>query len=264
MGTFKGPFDFNGSVGGFNGYYDRDAKKKIVREKKGKNKNNNSHAPRALDMNREFKAMCIMSKFIRRATLDIDYLKNGRLAGNLNRIAKTIQLLDDDGILGYRTIKVSKFTYPLSGFNFNNAHPFNDVFQVTPELSASEDRREVTLKLTNFKSKSKFNWPERVGHYRIFLLVFALKDLAWDPDREQYDPSFPGQQLVKSFVISEWFPILSTPIDIQLSTAFREDLQLPEDSTVVTVMGFEFASAFDNGMYYVVKDHGTAAIVKCF
>ena len=264
MGTIKGPIDFNGSVGGLNSYYDRDAKKKVLREKKGKNKNHNKHAPRALDQNREFKAMCIWSKFIRRATLDIDSLKNGRLAGYLNRIAKQIQLLDDDGILGYRTIRSSQYTYPLTGFNFNNAHPFNEVFQVVPELSATEDRREVTLKLTNFKSKSKFNWPESVGHYRIFLLIFVLKDLVWDPDREQYDPSYRGQPLVKSFVISEWFPVLATAKDIQLSAAFREDQQLPENSTVVTVMGLEFASAFDNGMYYVVKDHGTAAIVKCF
>ena len=263
MGTFKGPLDFNGSVGGFNGYYDRDAKKKVIREKKGKNKNNNKHAPRALDQNREFKAMCILSKFIRRATLDIDSLKNGRLAGYLNRIAKTIQVLDDDGILGYRTTLVSKYTYPLTGFSFNNAHPFKEVFQVVPELSASEDRREVTLKLTNFKSKGKFKWPEKVGHYRIFLLIFVLKDLVWDPDREQYDPSYQGQRLVKSFVISEWFPVLSTTKDIQLSAAFREDQQLPENSTVVAVMGLEFASAYDNGTYYVVRDHGTAAIVGC-
>ena len=264
MGTFKGPLDFNGSVGGFNGYYDRDAKKKVIREKKGKNKNNNKHAPRALDQNREFKAMCIFSKFIRRATLDIESLKNGRLAGYLNRIAKTIQLLDDDGILGYRTILSSEYTYPLKGFCFNNAHPFKEVFQVAPEISISEDRREVTLKLTNFKSKSKFNWPEKVGHYRIYMLNFALKDVAWDPDRNAYDPTYTSQRLVKSFVISNWFSVESVARDIQLAATFREELQIPENSSIVTVMGLEFASAYDNDLYYVVKDHGTAYIAEVF
>ena len=69
---------------------------------------------------------------------------------------------------------------------------------------------------------------------------------------------------MKSFVYSEWFPVLSTAKDILLSAAFREDQQIPENSTVVTVIGLEFASAFDNGTYYVVKDHGTATILECF
>ena len=57
--------------------------------------------------------------------------------------------------------------------------------------------------------------------------------------------------------------VSTVAIDFQQSVAFKAD-QLPrEKSAVVVVMGLEFANGMDWGTPYVVKGHGTSAVVAC-
>jgi hypothetical protein len=267
MATFKGPFSFNGSVGGFRGYWDSDAQKQVLSSSKGKNKNNNKDSDRALDQNREFKAVTYWSKFIRRATNDLVYLKKGRLVGLLNRVAKQIQLMDHMGEYGYRKIESSRFNYPLKGFSFNKKHLLKDILPVEPEVTITEDRREVTLKLTGFRSFARFKWPEKVAYYRIFLTIFVLPDIEWhalDESHGAYEPAYPIYEMGQVTVVGEWIKISGDPIDYEMSAIFPEN-QLPkEKSVVVAVMGIEFAYAMEYGTPYVVKDNGTAGIIGCF
>ena len=263
MARFVGPFKFSGNVGGFHGHWDEDLQEWILSTQKQKNPNHNKKAKRALENNEEFKAMCIWSKSIRHMTDDVMYLKKGRRVGDLNAIAKKIQLMDPTGIRGMRQIESSKYNFPLIGFSFNKAHPFSSVFTGVPEVSITEDRREVTLKLTNFTSKSKFNWPETVSYYRVFLEIFELPDLDWDAESKAYDPNYFTMPKGKAVTVSEWMSVSPVAIDFQQSAAFKAE-QLPrEKSAVVVVMGFEFANGMDWGTPYVVKGHGTAAIIAC-
>jgi len=263
MATFKGPFNFNGCVGGFRGYWDSDAKKQIIATKKSKDKKQNENSDRVLELNNEFKGVTLWSKTLLHATTDIVYLRKGRLIGFLNRIAKQIQVMDLVGKRGYRKIESSKFNYPLKGFSFNKMYPFKDVFQVVPELSITEDRREVTLKLSDFRSASKFKWPKKVHYYRIFLLIIDLPDVEWFPSWERYYTAYALKDFGTKTVVSDWNAVSGEPIDFQISAAF-DDNQLPkEKSTVVVVMGLEFASAIEHNTPYVLKGHGTAGIVDC-
>ena len=263
MARFIGPFKFSGNVGGFHGHWDEDLQDWVLSSEKQKNPNHNKHAPRALENNEEFKAMCMWSKLIRYQTFDVVNLKKGRRVGELNKIAKKIQLMDQIGLRGIRQIESSKFNFPLIGFSFNKAHPFSSVFTGVPEVSITEDRREVTLKLTNFTSQSKFNWPEKVRYYRVYLEIFELPDLVWDTVSKAYNPQYFTMPKGKAVTVSEWMSVSTEPIDFLQSAAFKED-QLPrEKSAVVVVQGFEFASGMDWGTPYVVKGHGTAAVVAC-
>lgn len=263
MARFIGPFKFSGNVGGFHGHWDEDLQEWILSTQKQKNPNHNKHAPRALENNEEFKAMCIWSKLIRRMTDEVVYLKKGRRVGELNAIAKKIQLMDYNGIHGTRQIESSKFNFPLIGFSFNKAHPFSSVFTGVPEISITEDRREVTLKLTDFISKSKFTWPETILHYRVFLEIFELPDLVWDAESKAYDPYYFIKPKGKAVTVSEWIRVNTEPIDFQQTVAFKADQFPREKSAVVVVMGLEFANGMDWGTPYVVKGHGTAAVVAC-
>ena len=264
MARFVGPFKFSGNVGGYRGYWDKDLQEWIVATKKQKNPIHNKHAPRALENNDEFTGVVMWSKLIRRMTDEVVYLKKGRRVGELNAIGKKIQLMDRTGDRGKRQIESSKYNFPLIGFSFNKEYPFSSVFTGVPELSITEDRREVTLKLNDFISKSKFNWPETVGYFRVFLEIFELPDLAWDEESKAYNPYYFTMPKGKAVTVSDWISVITDPIDFQQSVAFKEGELPREKSAVVVVMGLEFASGMDWGTPYVVKDHGTAAIVACF
>jgi hypothetical protein len=263
MAKFIGPIKFKGSAGGLTGFYDKDTGEFHLASKKPKNKNQNKDSPRALDQNNEFKAVCIWSSLIRLLTEEFVYLKKGRLAGKLNAIAKQIQLMDTGGRYGYRTIESSKFNYPLNGFSFNNAHPFKNVFQVIPDVSITDDRSQVTLKLSDFRSASKFKWPDAVNYYRISLLIIVLPDVVWNKTEGRYTyvnwPAPLGQKLS----VSEWMSVNNVPIDFEISAAFKEGHLPGAKSTVVVLMGLEFATAMQNNSPYVVKGIGTAAVVAC-
>jgi hypothetical protein len=267
MARFKGPFKFEGSLGGFRSYWDSDTGEQIISTTRGKNpKNykNRASASNVLALNEEFKAANIWSKMIRDATMDLAYLKKGRINGDLVAIAKIIQSMSDDEKMGQRKIESSKFNYPLKGFCMNHAHPFSSVCYVDPVMSISENRSEVTLRIPTFISFRKFKWPEKIAYYRVFLNISEIPDVVYAKSKKAYLPVYPTDNLGNKTVVSDWLRVIATPIDFEISAAF-DDHAIPREKTLVMVtLGFEFAYAMDFNTPYVVKDHGTVAIVGCF
>lgn len=267
MARFKGPFQFDGSLGNFRSYWDSDTKQQIVSTKREGDKTafkNRKNAERVKELNQEFIAVNIWTKLIRKGNDDLSYLKKGRLNGKLVSIGKGIQQLINLDERGQRRIESSTFNFPLIGFCMNNAHPFQNVCSANPEISITEDRREVMVRLTDFISGVKLKWPERIMFYRVYLNIFELPDVEWDPDHRRFWPVYPWASLGKKTTVSEWRSISSDPIDIELSASFDAKYVSKEKAAVIVTMGFEFASGIQYGTPYVVKDHGTCAIVGCF
>ena len=263
MARISGPFKINGSFGNLRAYKDSDTGEEILSTKRRKNSKNHKNAM-LVRLNREFKALNIWAKIIRRGTLDLIYLKKGRLNGKLVSIAKRIQLMDPICEGGIRKIISSKFNLPLVGFCMNNAHPFWDVCNVEPEILISEDRSTITFKLTNFISAGKFKWSEGIQYYRIYIVIFELPDVEWSENDKKYLPVYLFDTLGRKTVVSEWIQVGTDPKNIVIPVAFDAN-QLPREKTTVMVsVGFEFANGIQFNTPYVVKDHGTCAILGCF
>lgn len=266
MAIVNGPFQFDGSAGGFRSYWDKDLKRRVLSTKRTWNKKaikDNPELWRVNAMNEEFKGCNLLSKIIRQKTEDLSYLKNGRITGKLVKIAKRIQEINGAIDYGTRKIESSKFNAPLIGFCMNNAHPFKDVFQVVPEISITDDRRLVMLKLNNFTSHLKFKWPERVFYYRVYLTIFELPDIVWDKIGERYISVYPANSLGHKTTVSEWIGVSTDAIDFQIMAAFDETHLPREKTTVIVAMGLEFASDIQHNTPFVVRDHGTMSIVAC-
>lgn len=263
MARFKGPIQFTGSLGNLRSYWDEDTQQQILSLKRGKNPDN--YQDDTVDaLNQEFKAVNIWAKMIRESTLDLVYLKKGRLNGKLVKIAKQIQTFDAQGFLGFRKIESSKLNAPLVGFCLNNAHPFKEVCNIDPEITITGDRNEVTFKLSNFIAFGKFKWAVEVHYYRIYVLIYELPDIEWDVINKAYSPVYPSESLGKKTVVNDWKRVSTLSENIVIPVAF-DDHHLPkEKSTVMVSVGFEFASAMLYNTPYVVKDNGTCAILGCF
>jgi hypothetical protein len=263
MARISGPFKITGSFGNLRVYEDGDTHEQIISEKRRKNSKNH-HNERQVRLNREFKALNIWAKLIRRGTLDLCYLKKGRINGKLVCIAKKIQSMDALGEVGFRKIESSKFNLPLVGFCMNNAHPFGDVCNVEHEITISEDRSCVTFKLMNFSSAGKFKWSEGILYYRIYVVIFELPDIEWNGKDKAYQPIYFYGTLGRKTVVSEWIKVGREPRDIVIPVAFDANHLPREKTTVMAVVGFEFASEIQFDTPYIVKDHGTCAILGCF
>jgi hypothetical protein len=267
MAIIRGPIKFTGSLGGMQGYFDKESGEFIVATKRESNKkayDNCDSIPRVKENNNEFVALNIWTKLIRKGTGELVYLKNGKHNGNLVAIGKRIQLMDQTGLRGLRNIISSKFNYPLIGYNWNREHPFNIACNVEPVVSITDDRRVVTLTMNDFKSFQKFKWTEEVRYYRVYLNIFTLPDVEWDEGHRQYFPVYPSKEMGDETSVSNWMSVSTDYIDFQISASFDENSLPKEKTTVMVSMGFEFASAFQYGSPYIVKGNGTAAIVGCF
>lgn len=267
MAILEGLIKFAGSFGGIRSYWDKDAKKQILSTKKTGNKNiikNNPKLWLIKALNDEWAGCCIWSKIIRQKTEELVYLKNGRQNGKLTGIAKFIQEMNTTDVLGHRRIESSKSKDLLVGYSMNNAHPFKDMFHEKPEVSISEDRRVVTLKLNNFRSFFKFKWAESVQYYRLYLTIFELPDIEWDEFTVKFRSKYPIVSLATVTTVSEWIAARTSPSDIQIAAAFLEGYLPREGTTIVAVMGVELASGKLHDTPMIVKDHGTMVILDCF
>ena len=238
MARISGPFKINGSFGNIRVYEDGDTHEQILSEKRRMNSKNH-HNAKLSRLNREFKALNIWAKLIRWVTLDLIYLKKGRLNGKLVSIAKKIQAMDVIGVEGFRKIESSKFNLPLSGFCMNNAHPFWDVCNIEPEILISEDRGSLTFKLMNFVSVGKFKWSEHIMYYRIYIVISELPDIEWNVMDKAYLPVYSYDTLGRKTVVSEWILVGTAPKNILIPVAFDENHLPREKTTVMVSVGFE-------------------------
>jgi hypothetical protein len=267
MAILKGPIQFDGSIGNLRSYYDSDLKKQVVSTKGGASKQhikNNPKLWRQDAMSDEFGASSAWAKIIRTETWEQDDLKKGRNHGKLTAIGRRLQEMNAKDKYGFRGIESSKFNFPLIGYSMNNKHPFKDVFCVNPDISITEDRREVTLELNNFRSHLKFKWPERVFYYRVYLTIFELPDFEWDEIGKIYRLVYPKISLANKTTVSDWINVSTDTIDFQIKAAFDEGHLPRERTTVVVSMGLEFASGMQHNTAFVVRDHGTTMIVACY
>ena len=263
MARISGPFKINGSFGNVRVYEDGDTHEQVLSTKRRKNSKSH-HNDRLMRLNREFKALNVWAKIIRRMTLDLCYLKKGRLNGKLVSIAKKIQELDGSGERGFRKIESSKFNFPLKGFCMNNAHPFGDVCNIEPRITISDDRGTVTFTLTAFSSVGKFKWTESILYYRIYIVINELPDIEWNVKNKVYEPVYLYDLLGRKTVVSEWMRVSSESLDIVIPVAFDANHMPREKTTVMVSVGFELASEIQFDTPYIVKDHGTCAILGCF
>jgi len=263
MARIRGPFKINGSFGNIRVYEDGDTHEQILSEKRGKNPKNH-HNAKLKRLNREFKALNVWAKLIRRGTIDLVYLKKGRLNGKLVAIAKKIQQMDMVNVEGYRKIESSKFNFPLVGFCMNNAHPFGDVCNIEPGITISDDLGTVTFTLTAFSSVGKFKWAESILYYRIYIVINELPDIEWNVMNKAYQPVYTFDSLGRKTVVSEWIRVSREPQDIVIPVVFDANHLPRAKTTVMAAVGFEFASEIQFDTPYIVKDHGTCAILGCF
>ena len=146
----------------------------------------------------------------------------------------------------------------------NNTYPFQNVCYANPDVSITDDRREVTVRFTNFISIVKLKWPERIMNYRVYLNIFELPGVEWDVKHRQFWPVYPAASLGNKTKVSEWMRIVTDPIDFEISAAFDAVYLSKQKTTVVVTLGFEFANGIQYNTPYVVTDHGTCAILGCF
>ncbi|NWJ49442.1 MAG: hypothetical protein HXX14_01125 [Bacteroidetes bacterium] len=267
MAQLKGPLLFTGSIGNIRSYYDRRLKRYVVSTKGGASKeliNNNPTFARTRENMNEFKACGKWASQVRKSLLAIEHLHQGTYFAQIVAMGKRIQKYDEVNAKGFRSLESSKIPVLLTLLNFNKIHPFDRVLSSRYEIGLSDDKKTVTLRLPEFKSYSRLNWPKRFDYYRISLVIAQLPDFVWNEKDQNYQPTINNAERLSVSAFSDWHANNAEPEEICLTASFAEPALQQPGTTVIVALGIE-VSAYPtgpNGNNF--PGIGTMKIVQCF
>ena len=267
MATLKGPILLDGSVGEIRFYYDSARKKHTASTKGGATKEqiaNNPNFVRQRENMNEFKVCSKWASQLVKSLKSINHLHYGYYFPKIVAMGKSINRFDNAHLKGIRSLEASKAPGLLTTINFNKKHPFDEVLTQQCEITFSEDKKTVIMKLLGFNSFHRIHWPEVYASYRIILTIVQLPDFVWSELHSCYEPVIPGAISLSVTTYSQWFPCSTSPEDIILKAVFAQAALQQPGSTVVVAEGIEFSATLVDPSEENTWGKGTMKIVACF
>ena len=266
MAQLIGPIRFTGSVGNIRSYYDSRVKKYIVSTKGGASRElilNNPEFARTRENMNDFSACSMWASLLRKALISMSALFRGNYFNNIMKYAKRIQKFDVVNPRGSRMVESSKYARMLQLIRFNEDQPFDLAFCFPLQVSLSEDKKRVTLKILGFRSYGHLYWKSPFQSYRFTMVIAQLADMVWDKTEKKFTPTISDLEQYSETVSSKFYNRSTEEIDIILEASFAEPALQHPGTTVVVALGVE-VSGYNNTDPYLSIQSGTMQIVECF
>ena len=267
MATLKGPILLEGSIDGMRFYYDSALKKYIAATKGGATRGlilNNPNFVRQRENMNEFKVASIWASQLVKSLASIEHLHYGYYFPKIVGLSRNIIKHDGKHKKGIRSHEASKCPGLLLSLNFNKKHPFDEVLSQQIDISFSEDKTTVTMKLLEFNTFHRINWPEGYGWCRIILVIAQLPDFVWNEELMKYEPVISGAKKLSVTTYSRCFSRSPEPEDLILIAKFAQAALQQPGSTVVVAAGVEFSATHIEPDVTNERGTGTMKIVACF
>jgi hypothetical protein len=267
MGILKGPLQFTGSVGNFRCYYDKASGKYVIATKGGQTReqieNNPTFVRQRENMN-EFKLSAMWASLLQKSLSKIDHLRWGYYFPKINAMGKTIIKHDDIGIRGFRSLESSKVAGLLKTINFNKLHLFDEVLTQPIEVTISDDKQTVTLKVLGLNPFRHIKWTDGYVSFRLTLVIAILPDWHWNTQEKMFKPVIRESRLLSRAAFSEWYSKTTDAKDVVLQASFSQPALQEPGSTVVVALGIEFSLTKVEPTNMTTYGIGTMKIVDCF
>ncbi|MEI3802676.1 MULTISPECIES: hypothetical protein [unclassified Chitinophaga] len=260
MAYFTNGITFVGAIGNMTAYKMRGSDKVIIRGKGGASKEQIRHSPRferTRENNAEFGGCSYASKAIRHTLFPVKHLADYNFTPTMNKLAKSIQLLDKVGERGKRDIQLSRHGYLLDGFQLNKKTPFDSVLRRPISCSIERETGSAVIQLPYLKPGSNLMMPWQYPFFRIIITFGMVADVVYNENGYQNREELP----VPTTVYTEWQPVKqdfkAQNIALQLT-----DLEGLDDTKMLLVgIGIEIGMPITNEVIDVVKYAGCAKIL---
>lgn len=260
MATLNGPMDFTGSLGKFSAYKRPGSDKTYVKRKGGPSKKQIKTAPqfeRTRQNNSEFAACTMLTAGIRVAVFPVKHLADSDFTGVLNGLGKKLQMLDETGERGKRSLLLSRHRYMLAGFNFNVNHAFDTVVRHPLTVKTFPKTARATVTIPRLVPGVSLNLPWKAPYYRFIVSLGPVGDVEFKAG------GFKGVEAgAIQFHYTEWqhtdAPAAEQTINIKLS-------QIPgESASVLLAVGIEMGMPDRFNEIGTVRRAGAARILALF
>ena len=180
------------------------------------------------------------------------------------KMIKAIQVRDEEGIYGFRSLEPSKASYLLQETNFNQQIPFQGVIRDAYNDTFSDNKKTARLSMPGFIPRTRINWPSPFRQVRFYLVIAQVSDMVWNEKDRLYYPVVDDLGRLTRCSISEWMVNNAELVDILMEVSFDEPILTLAGTTVIVALGIEMAIDVARVTFYVSPENGTMGIVECF
>lgn len=178
----------------------------------------------------------------------VEAIRNGLLAlipehtdthftGRLTKLIKIINLRDEEGTRGNRTICFSLNRPLLKTMTFHEKKKIDHELRKYIRTSHPESRAEATITVKGL-NPNPLLVPGNAQYYRVINHLSIISDYVYNKECKKYEPLSPINS-VSTMVYSDYTPV-NTPLTAGVKAAFRDGTLLTESDTVIQCVGIEY------------------------
>ena len=263
MAQLAGLPAFTGSMAGLSAYKMRGVEGIVLRAKGGPGKQQIKNSP-AYEIirrrNAEWAGCMQLVKQVNRAIHPVRHLYGSNYTGRLAAVCKSILEEDTTGVLGKRSVQVSKAGYKLEGFTLNQYHPFDTVLRHPLAFSVNRQNGTAIVNLPELVPGLNLTNPLQQPLYRLVFVLGLVADMVFDEARKEYMPQGDdwGRHITGN---TPWYTAGES------SAAQTIDLSLPnynegETLSLILAAGVEYGRPVAGGHIKYTKYAGSAKLLK--
>lgn len=191
-----------GSLGGLSFYKMRGVKGTVVREQGGPSKEKVQTDPQLHIIRRnnaEFSGRATAGKWIRKVIQAQLPMADYNISGPLASLLKVVQVLDDKGDLGKRTIRLSANPLVIKGFPLNQKNLFDSVVRSPVDYAISRETGSVRVQIPQLMPAINLFTPDNYAMFRLVIAWGVVPDFYPDGRKDQTYNMMKGRVAEKTF-----------------------------------------------------------------
>jgi hypothetical protein len=245
MATFKGPFKFNGPIGGIRYYQVPGDDRTYAAERGSVPKTILKKSPvfkKSRQNSYEFtpKSKCAKDVRLGLSTWSKPIV-NRQLHCQLVRIMDDILHMDKVGDYGHRGIYVSRYKQLLYNADYHFINPLSEILRCPYTVVDEGDRKIVTVKISGLIPSKQIKAPALASHFQLCIGLGTVKDYVWVPYFLNYMPDKNSNSNIHRETLYPWTPVDSGLMeDITLTASLPDEFEAADDITIVRSFGIVF------------------------
>lgn len=264
MAKLAAGIEFTGPMGGFTAYRMKGSDSIILRRKGGLTKKQvkrmKPDSTTRLN-NLEWSGCVKAGHQLRRALHGVRHLADYNITGDLHKLAKTFQKMDQQSPAGRRAIRFTNCPHGLVGFSLNKTYLFDQAVKHPLTATLDRDNGEAHLQIPALLPGIHLNISDRWPLYRFRLSVGMLRDIVFDERLMQYAVQNTPDQNRLQITDSGWHPVNESFAGEKLQVTLPQ-LSMPDQHGIYLLCaGIERGIILADGSIEPVAGAGSAKVM---
>ena len=267
MARLNKQFGFTGGLGNVSAYSRRDMEGQVIlRTKGGPPKDKIKKDPAFASTRRnnmEWRGVTKACSGFRTATMHTHRAADYNFTGTLNGLFRLMAKEDKEGLMGERTIYISRNKEMVEGFSFTRNKSWESMVVAPVYVTISRVEGKARLLLPALVPGSSFRSPWQLPFYRLVVQGNAVSDYVYSAKLQDYQPVVDlSRHVWGDLHTTEWLPCSEERAAEEVVLDITKGEALPDAVTLVVSISIEFGVVLAGGRIEYKKYTGAGKVLQ--